>query len=162
MPAVDEFQDLIERLDHVAMAVPTLTSGLELLEGMGAEYFCGANSVRGDFGWVNYTLNPGSKLELIAPNSPESFVQRFLDERGPGLHHITFKVGDVVRASRRAEDLGLKVFGLYQSSGWSEVFVHPRNALGTLIQFAAWPSDEPWTRNSLADVLEGRALDTDS
>ena len=162
MPAVDEFQDLIERLDHVAMAVPTLASGLDLLEGFGAEYFSGANSVRGDFSWINYDIGSGSRLELIAPNSPASFVQRFLDERGPGLHHITFKVSDVVRASERAEDLGLKVFGLYQSAGWSEVFVHPRNPLGTLIQFAAWPSDEPWARNALADVVEGRALDADS
>lgn len=157
-----EFEDLIEGLDHVAMAVPTLTSGLEMISALNAVYFCGSNSVRGEFGWLNFILPQGSKLELIAPNSPSSFVQRFLDTRGPGLHHITFKTTDLAMAAQRAEKLGLEVFGLRQSEKWSEVFVHPRNPLGTLIQFATWPSDDPWTANTLEDVLSGRARDYES
>jgi methylmalonyl-CoA/ethylmalonyl-CoA epimerase len=153
------FEDLIERLDHVAIAVPDIKESLPMIEGLGGKYFCGASSVRNDFTWVQYHLADGSKLELIAPNSPESFVTRFLDERGPGLHHLTFKVADVSEAANRARAQGYSILGPNLDPVWSEVFLHPKNPLGTLVQFAAWPSDDPWTVNRIEDVLAGLALD---
>ena len=156
---VDRFEDLIERLDHVAIAVPEIKEALPMVEALGGQYFCGANSVRSQFTWVQFHIANQSKLELIAPKSGDSFVTRFLDERGPGLHHLTFKVTDVSAAARRAQTLGYKILGPNLDPIWSEVFLHPKNPLGTLVQFAAWPSDDPWTVNSLDDVLAGLALD---
>ena len=153
------FADLIERLDHVAIAVPKIKDALSMVEGLGASYFCGASSARNDFTWVQFHLADKSKLELIAPNSSESFVTRFLDERGPGLHHLTFKVTDVAAAADRAESQGYRILGPNLHPVWSEVFIHPKNLLGTLVQFAAWPSDDPWTVNTLNDVLSGLAVD---
>jgi methylmalonyl-CoA/ethylmalonyl-CoA epimerase len=154
------FSDLIERLDHVAIAVSTIEEGLPMIQGLGAEYFSGFDQVTDGFRWVQFTLLDDSKIELIAPLGASSFVQRFLDERGPGLHHLTFKVKDVVEASSRAEAAGYRLLGPNLSASWSEVFLHPRNPLGTLIQFAEWPSDEPWTQFTLEDVLSGKAVDT--
>ena len=153
------FADLIERLDHVAIAVPEIKEALPMVEALGGQYFCGATSVRSQFTWVQFHVVNNSKLELIAPNSPESFVTRFLDERGPGLHHLTFQVTDVSEAALRAQSHGYRVLGPNLNPVWSEVFLHPKNPLGTLVQFAAWPSDDPWTVNSLEDVLAGLALD---
>jgi hypothetical protein len=39
------------------------------------------------------------------------------------------------------------------------LFIHPSNPLGTLVQLAEWPSDDPWTKYTLEDVLAGRAVD---
>ncbi|MGH8923942.1 MAG: VOC family protein [Acidimicrobiia bacterium] len=153
------FSDLIERLDHVAIAVPEIKEALPMIDGLGARYFCGASSVRNDFTWVQFHLVDNSKIELIAPNSDESFVARFLDERGPGLHHVTFKVADVPEAASRAQSQGYRILGPNLHPIWSEVFLHPKNPLGTLVQFAAWPSDDPWTVNTLDDVLAGLAVD---
>ncbi|MGH8957586.1 MAG: hypothetical protein ACRDVK_02815, partial [Acidimicrobiia bacterium] len=74
------FEDLIERLDHVAIAVPDIKEALPMIEGLGGKYFCGATSVSNEFTWVQFHLLDKSKLELIAPTSPASFVTRFLDE----------------------------------------------------------------------------------
>ena len=156
---VQPFADLIERLDHVAIAVPEIKEALPMVEALGGEYFCGATSVRNEFTWVQFRLTDNSKLELISPNSPGSFVTRFLNERGPGLHHLTFKVADVSEASDRARSLGYAILGPNLDPAWSEVFLHPKNPLGTLVQFAAWPTDEPWTVNALEDVLAGLAPD---
>lgn len=151
------FADLIERLDHVAIALPSIEHGLGMVSSLGARYFSGGD--QGDFRWVQFTLGDDSKLELIAPLQPDSFVQRFLDERGAGLHHITFKVTDIGEAAERAVASGYRILGPNLSPVWSELFLHPVNPLGTLIQFAEWPSDEPWTRFSLDDVLAGLAVD---
>jgi methylmalonyl-CoA/ethylmalonyl-CoA epimerase len=152
-------EDLIERLDHVAIAVPDIEDALPMVRGLGATYFCGATSERNQFTWVQFYLGDRSKLELIAPTSSESFVARFLDERGAGLHHLTFKVSDVSTVADRASQEGFRILGPTLHPIWNEVFLHPKNSLGTLIQFAAWPSDDPWTKNSLEDVLSGRAID---
>ncbi|HJQ94525.1 MAG TPA: VOC family protein [Acidimicrobiia bacterium] len=153
------FEDLIERLDHVAIAVPDIGEALPMVKGLGATYFCGAISVSNQFTWVQFQLPTDSKIELISPTSSESFVSRFLAERGPGLHHLTFKVGNVTVAAERALQEGFRILGPNLHPIWNEVFIYPKNPLGTLIQFAAWPSDDPWTKNSLEDVLAGRAID---
>lgn len=156
------FADLIERLDHVAIALPEIETALPIVTGLGARYFCGANSVRNGFRWVQFVLGDQSKLELIAPTSPDSFLTRFLNERGPGLHHVTFKVIDVTQAADRAKAHEFRILGPNLHPQWNEVFLHPANPLGTLIQFAAWPSDDPWTINTLEDVLAGRARDEET
>jgi len=153
------FADLIERFDHVAMAVPRIEDGLSLVHGLGATYFAGTDQATQGFRWVQFTLVDGSKLELIAPLHAESFVQRFLDERGPGLHHLTFKVRDVSEAATRAGAAGYRLLGPNFSPAWSELFIHPANPIGTLIQLAEWPSDAPWTQFSLEEVLAGQAVE---
>lgn len=153
------FADLIERFDHVGIAVPSIEDGLGLITGLGGTYFSGTDQLKAGFRWVQFTLVDDSKLELIAPLQSNSFVQRFLDERGPGLHHITYKVKDASEAVRRAELAGYRILGPNFSPEWSEFFIHPSNPLGTLIQLAEWPNDSPWTKFSLEDVLSGQAVD---
>ncbi len=153
------FADLIERFDHVGIAVPTIEEGLSLISGLGGSYFSGTDQARAGFRWVQFTLGDNSKLELISPLQPDSFVARFLQERGPGLHHITYKVTDVGEAAQRAKAAGYRVLGPNLSATWSELFIHPENALGTLIQLAEWPSDSPWTKFTLEEVLAGQAVD---
>jgi methylmalonyl-CoA/ethylmalonyl-CoA epimerase len=154
-----DFSDLIERLDHVAMAVPTIEEGLGMVQSLGGAYFAGLDQPREGFRWVQFLLPDRSKLELIAPIRPGSFLDRFLEERGSGLHHITFKVTDVSEAATRAKALGHRLLGPNLSAVWSELFIHPSNPLGTLVQLAEWPSDDPWTKYTLEDVLAGRAVD---
>ena len=61
-------------------------------------------------------------------------------------------------AARRAEDSGLKVIGLrVDSADWSECFIHPSSAYGTVIQLAEW-SERPVPPTSLEDVLAGRIV----
>jgi methylmalonyl-CoA/ethylmalonyl-CoA epimerase len=151
--------DLFERLDHVAMAVPTVEAGLPMVSSLGGKYFAGLDQPQEGFRWVQFLLPDESKLELISPIRAGSFLDRFLEERGPGLHHITLKVTDVAEAAARAEAQGYRIIGPSLSPIWSEVFIHPSNPLGTLVQLAEWPSDDPWTKFSLDDVLSGRAIE---
>jgi methylmalonyl-CoA/ethylmalonyl-CoA epimerase len=91
--------------------------------------------------------------------SPDSFLQRFLEKRGEGLHHVTYKVTDVEAAAVRATSLGYRTSGLHIHPTWSEVFLHPSEAHGVVIQLAAWPDDSLWSGYTLEDVLAGRSID---
>jgi methylmalonyl-CoA/ethylmalonyl-CoA epimerase len=150
---------LIERFDHISLGVRSVEQTLPLINFLGARFINGADHIRNQFRWVQFQLEDGSRLELIAPLSPDSFLQRFLERRGEGLHHVTYKVTDVEAAAARAVTSGYRISGLHIDPAWSEVFLHPGDAHGVLIQLAAWPDEGLWSGYGLEDVLAGRSID---
>ena len=151
--------DLIERFDHISLGVRSVEGALPLINLLGATFVNGADHLRNGFRWVQFQLIDGSRLELVAPLSPASFLHRFLDKRGEGFHHVTYKVTDVEEAATRAAALGYRTSGLHLDPVWSEVFLHPGDAHGVVIQLASWSDDGPWSAYTLEDVLAGRSID---
>jgi methylmalonyl-CoA/ethylmalonyl-CoA epimerase len=156
---MEGFDDIIERFDHVAMAVRDISATLPLVRLMGGEFLQGADHPRNQFRWVHFALPGPSKLELMQPLGDASFLTKFIDRRGEGFHHITFKVNDVEAAAHRATEQGFETTGLNIHPDWSEVFLHPRTAHGALIQMAAWPESASWKGPTLEEVLGGLSLD---
>ena len=142
---VRKLGDVIERFDHVSMAVKDSASVAPLLDLIGAVHFDGGVSSVAAFRWDQYHLPGMGVLEVISPLDPTDsahFINRFVAERGEGLHHLTFKVKDIDLAIARAEHLGFRVVGVDVSDpNWKEAFVHPATTHGVLIQLAEFPSD---------------------
>jgi glyoxalase/bleomycin resistance protein/dioxygenase superfamily protein len=77
----------------------------------------------------------GGRIEILEPRGADSFLHRFLAERGPRVHHLTFKVPRLREACDRAEARGYPVVGYDDSRpDWSEAFLHPKRALGIVVQ----------------------------
>ena len=75
-------------------------------------------------------------FELLEPYGDSSYLHRFLEEKGPGLHHVTFEVEDADRAAEAITEFGIKPWGgVNRSHGWVETFVHPKDSGGVLFQF---------------------------
>ena len=152
---VEPLSDLIESFDHLAIGVHDLGAAAELFEMLGGTFLTGADNLRRGFRWIHYRLPGGAKIEALAPVSEDCFLRRFLRFRGEGVHHLTFKVSSVTEAARRAGQAGLKVVELNVNPGvWSECFIYPSSAHGTLIQLADWPDDYA-PSVSLQEVLAG-------
>ncbi len=138
-------EDLVERFDHVALATWDLRGALTMVELLEGRFHRGGVSRR-RFYWAQFRLPGGAKLEVLQPAEPgdeEHFLVQFLTTRGPGLHHLTFKVTDVAATAARAEQLGYRVVGLDTSRRyWKEAFLSPRSAHGVLIQLAEF-EDRP-------------------
>ena len=79
------------------------------------------------------------RVEVIAPTREDSFIQRFLDSRGPGAHHLTVEVGDWDRAVAALAHHSVRMFGERDGEAdgvpWREAFIHPKAAGGVLLQF---------------------------
>ena len=156
---LEPLSDLIEYFDHVAIGVRDVAAAAELLELLGGAFLTGADNRRQGFRWIQYRLPGGVKIEALAPVSDDCFLWRFLRSRGEGMHHVTFKVSSVAEAGRRAEQAGLSVVGLYEDPrAWSECFIHPSSANGTLIQLADWTEDY-YPQASLEQVLAGEIIE---
>jgi methylmalonyl-CoA epimerase len=78
-----------------------------------------------------------SRIELLAPLLDDSPVGRFLDRRGPGMHHVAFAVPDVASAIRELEGLGATMIDSEprRGLGGHEVaFVDPDSVDGVLVE----------------------------
>jgi methylmalonyl-CoA/ethylmalonyl-CoA epimerase len=76
-------------------------------------------------------------IELIAPTSEQAAFAAFLAERGPGMHHIAYRVGSITAALDALRQQGVRLIderpqpGLH---GSMVAFVHPKAAMGVLIE----------------------------
>lgn len=83
-----------------------------------------------------------TKLELLAPLDANCPVAKFLAQRGPGLHHICFEVGDVNCELRRLKDAGYLLIDEVSRPGAQGAmvgFLHPKNSCGVLIELSQHP-----------------------
>lgn len=148
---------VVDRFDHVSIAVWSIRDALPLIELMGGTFRQGGDTA--SFRWAQWNLPGPAKLEMIQPldaDDHDDFLVRFLRERGPGLHHLTFRVHDLLDAVIHARDMGFDVTGVAPEGDWKEAFIHPRSSHGTLIQLAEWDDSrpDPGASTSLDDVLD--------
>lgn len=124
------------RLDHIAIAVPRMAQALPFLVGvLGGRPRLGRPA--GAFAWGVWEFAGGGHLEVLEPLGQDGFLHRFLAQRGPGLHHVTFKVPSLDAACARAEAQGYKIVGRDDSDpAWREAFLHPKQAQGIVVQLA--------------------------
>lgn len=124
-------------VDHVSMAVPDIDAALAFWQRhfpvvMNVEKRVGYTP---DFNWCDFYIG-SFKFELIEPVGEESFVRRFLERRGPGLHHWSLDVDALGPLTERMERDGLRIVDRFQApNGEGTAFISPRSAFGVLIQF---------------------------
>jgi methylmalonyl-CoA/ethylmalonyl-CoA epimerase len=83
-------------------------------------------------------------VELIAPTDPQSGVARFLEKRGPGLHHIAYRTADIEGDVKRLVAAGLRTIGDEPHPGIRgtlAIFVHPKSTGGVLTELVE-PAEE--------------------
>jgi Glyoxalase/Bleomycin resistance protein/Dioxygenase superfamily len=136
-------------LDHIAIALERMAAAPAVLVGqLGGAPAHGGRSRAYRFG--QWRFNGGGRLEILEPRGTDGFLHRFLERRGPGIHHVTFVVPSLARACERARAHGYDVVGYDDSDPeWKEAFLHPRQALGIVVQLAesADPTDEAGQRH---------------
>jgi len=137
--------------DHVAIAVPCLADAEAILAGeLGGRSAYGMT--RGAFSFWHWRYEGGGDIEVLEPAGADGFLHRFLAQRGPGIHHVTFTVPSLVAACERAGAHGYSIVGYDDSDPeWKEAFLHPREAQGIVVQFA-----EPLAQPSSPSHNEGR------
>ena len=137
---------MADRLDHVSVATWKIAAMVPLIRDvLGARYLMGATEAAQGFRWAQFQFPGGGVVELLEPVGSEGFLHDFLRDRGEGLHHVTLRVRDIEARTRELENLGWRpVKPNFDNPTWKEVFLHPRETHGVLIQLAE--SDLPYSR----------------
>jgi len=127
-----------ECIDHLAVAVADLDEAVDRfrrLLGIEPAWY-GENE---EFEVRIALFHVGAvKLELLEGTSPASTVSRFVEKRGPGLHHVCIAVEDLKNTLERVRTEGFEVVGTGEEMGVEGrrvAFVPPKDASGVLIEF---------------------------
>lgn len=129
-------------LHHVAVVVRSIDEARPAWEAMGLS--CGEPEFVADQD-VNVLVctSGGQRIELVEPASEASPVSKFLAKRGPGLHHLAFRVADCAAAIQEARSRGLELIDEVPregSHGTTIAFLHPRATGGVLCELVEDPS----------------------
>jgi len=135
---------MILRVDHVSIAVHDFDKAFKFLtEVLGAIPGSLGEDSRMQYKWEIFSLGDMSRLELVTPTRPDSFLKKFLKERQGGVHHITLQTPDIQKARQTLEENNIPHFGFNDYGPiWKEIFIHPRDAFGVLLQLAEFNADD--------------------
>ncbi len=128
----------INHLSHAHPRREELAAWYELVFGMMGIY--AADGTDGPFATaVLEAPTQQMRWEVLQPFGDGSFVSRFLQARGPAMHHVAFQVADWQRALDACVFHDVPVFGVRDGvtdgALWHEAFIHPRFTGGVLVQF---------------------------
>jgi methylmalonyl-CoA epimerase len=136
---------MIERIEHVGIAVRSIAEARGVYEALGLHVEA-IEEVPHE--GVRVALIPcgESHIELLEPLSDDSPIAKFLEKRGPGLHHLCLASGDVRADDARLREGGYQVLRPEPTRGaggcWVQ-FVHPRSTGGVLIELSEGDPHSP-------------------
>lgn len=129
-------------VDHVAIAVHDLEAAVPMYERLTGGRGSRPEAVPAQHVRVAFV----GMIEVIEPTNDESGVARFLARRGPGLHHIGYRVDDCGAALARLVDQGFEPIDPRPrtgAGGHRVAFLHPRSTGGTLIELVEHADPDP-------------------
>jgi catechol 2,3-dioxygenase-like lactoylglutathione lyase family enzyme len=125
----------IVQFDHIAIAAHRMADAPAVLEGIFGGAPTGEGGPSGAYTWAQWSFAGGARLEILEPRGDDGFLHRFLAGRGPGIHHVTFRVPGLDETCALATAEGFRVVGRDESDpAWAEAFLHPKEALGIVVQ----------------------------
>jgi methylmalonyl-CoA/ethylmalonyl-CoA epimerase len=124
----------VNGLEHVSWAAGDLERAGSVLALFGFAP-AGAEDIRAQNVRADYFASEcGLRFEVIRPLGPDSHLRRFLEQRGPGLHHVCLEVDDLEDACQQVVRAGGQLVGeVFSDSRGRHVFVHPKSTGGVLI-----------------------------
>jgi methylmalonyl-CoA epimerase len=122
-------------IDHLGIAVQSLADSIAFYESLGLAVAHRETVLTEK---VEVALLPAgdSRVELLQPTSPDSPIAKFLEKRGPGLHHVALRVPDLNAVVSRLKANGARLLNEPRTGagGHIYVFVHPASTGGVLLE----------------------------
>jgi len=149
-------------LDHIGLGVHAAQPELEL-----AVTRFGATVIYGGYTpGCHYVVtrmgdaDRGIDVEFLEPEraDEEPFLERFLAQRGPGAHHVTFIVADLASVLDRFAEAGLAPVVRRDFEHWREAFFTPAQVGGIVVQLGELAKNGPGTDEAFARAREDEPL----
>ncbi len=130
----------VSHIEHIGIAVVSLETAIPYYETLlGTKCYATEDvadqKVRTAFFKVGQT-----KIELLESTDPEGPIGKFLEKKGPGIHHLAFAVDDVNSALQQASDAGIQLIDKQSRKGAEGLnigFLHPKSTLGVLTELCS-------------------------
>ena len=135
---------MLKDIDHIALAVPDLDQAMSLYRDcFGVDFYFRETNQEQGFEAAGFQLGE-AHIELLAPTRDDSLIQRFLEKRGPGIHHIAYTVSELDKRLKALREKGLRTTTdepTRGTGGTRIAFIHPKDLLGALVELVEVPEE---------------------
>jgi methylmalonyl-CoA/ethylmalonyl-CoA epimerase len=132
----------IKRINHIAIVVGDIDSALTFWRDALGLQLDHIEDIPEQESMVAFLPTGESEVELVQPTSEDSGVARYLQKRGPGMHHICFEVEDIQASLEQLKGKGIRLINetpMTGAGGKKMAFIHPESANGVLVELYELP-----------------------
>ena len=131
------------KIDHIAIAVNDVEASAKVYQkalGIDEIEF---ETVESEGVKVAIIPMENGRIELIQPTKDDSPIKKFLDKKGPGLHHVALETDNIEGEVERMEGCGVQFLGKVRpgSAGTKVTFIHPKSLEGVLAELCSHPEN---------------------
>ena len=131
------------KIDHIAIAVNNVEESAKVYQkalGIDEIEF---ETVESEGVKVAIISMENGRIELMQPTKDDSPIKKFLDKKGPGLHHLALETDNIEGEVERMEGCGVQFLGKVRpgSAGTKVTFIHPKSLEGVLAELCSHPEN---------------------
>jgi methylmalonyl-CoA/ethylmalonyl-CoA epimerase len=129
------------RIDHIAIAVTDVEESAKVYQEALGVHEIEFETVETEGVKVAIIHLENGRIELMQPTNDASPIKKFLDKKGPGLHHIALETDNIEDEVSRMEGCGIQFLGKIRpgSAGTKVTFIHPKSLSGVLAELCSHP-----------------------
>ena len=130
------------KIDHIAIAVNNVEESAKIYqEALGLDNI-EFETVETEGVKVAILHLENGRIELMQPTNEQSPIQKFLEKKGQGLHHLALETDDIDGEVSRMETCGIQFLGKIRpgSAGTKVTFIHPKSLQGVLAELCSHPN----------------------
>ena len=127
----------MKKIDHIGIAVKKLSVSIPLFEKLLNTPCYKTEAVDSEQTNTAFFKSGDSKIELLEAFSPVSVINKFIEKKGEGMHHIAFEVDDIEKEMKRMESEGFRLINKEPKPGADNklvCFLHPKDTNGVLVE----------------------------
>lgn len=124
-------------IEHIGIAVKSLEISVPLFEKLLNTPCYKTETVTGEQVNTAFFQTGLNKIELLESTSEEGVIQKFIDKKGEGIHHIAFAVDNIREEMQRLQEAGFRLLNETPKEGADNklvCFLHPKDSNGVLIE----------------------------
>ena len=130
----------VSHIEHIGIAVTNLEIAIPYYETLLGTKCYATEEVADQKVKTAFFKVGQTKIELLESTDTEGPIGKFLEKKGPGVHHLAFAVDDVNSALKQANDAGIQLIdkqGRKGAEGLTIGFLHPKSTLGVLTELCS-------------------------
>jgi methylmalonyl-CoA/ethylmalonyl-CoA epimerase len=133
----------VKRIDHIAVLVSNMDGPLSFWrDALGIE-MTHIVDVPAEKSMVAFLPVGSSEIELVQPTTSDSGLARYLEKRGPGMHHVCLEVDDIEGMLAQLKEKGIQLINetpMNGAGGKRYAFIHPKSADGVMVELYELPA----------------------
>ena len=130
----------ITHIEHIGIAVNSLDEAIPYYENVLGMKCYAVEEVTDQKVKTAFFMVGQTKIELLESTDPEGPIGKFIEKKGPGVHHLAFAVDNVNEALNELADKGVQLIdktGRKGAEGLNIGFLHPKSTLGVLTEICS-------------------------